>query len=259
LHRRPAADKFWVTSWPSEANAGVPVRFVTVRGALVPCQDRCVAPPVRLFVVSPAVAIRHALARDLEAREEIAVVGEAGSSSEGLSRVPAVRPDVVLAGAHMRDPDSIEMCRLLRAALPDLQMLLLALYPGQEFVSAALSAGVAGVLPHTIGARELVDAIETAAAGHMVVTTQTLMSVLHRERTDPAQDPVATLSALDQELFLLVGQGLTNREIARRLHLSPGTVRNYVSRLFRKLEVDGRGQVIALAARRELAGQPQAE
>ena len=138
-------------------------------------------------------------------------------------------------------------------------MLLLALYPGQEFVSAALSAGVAGVLPHTIGPRELIQAIQTAAAGHMVLTTQALMGVLQRERTALSQDPVATLAPLDRELFALVGQGLTNREIARRLHLSPGTVRNYVSRLFRKLDVDGRGQVIALAARRELAGQPQAE
>lgn len=214
----------------------------------------CPVPPVRLFLVSPAIAIRRALARQLEAREEIVVVGEAGSSSQGLSRVPAVNPDVVLAGAHMRDPDSIEMCRLLRAAVPDLQILLMALFPGQEFVTAAINAGAAGVLPHTIDERELVQAIETCAAGQMVIATSTLMRMLRDERMAAARDPLAGVTPHERELFALVGRGLTNAEIAQRLQLSPGTVRNYVSRLLRKLEVDRRAQVVALAARREFTG-----
>ncbi|MGH1563005.1 LuxR C-terminal-related transcriptional regulator [Mumia sp. DW29H23] len=210
--------------------------------------------PVRLFMVSPAAAIRESLARELDAYDEITVVGEAGSSSGGVSRAAAVRPDVVLAGAHMRDPDSIEMTRLLRAAVPDVQVLLLGLYPSPEFVSAALNAGVAGVLIHTVDVRELVRAIQTAATGQMVLTTRTLMSVLSLEHAASPPDPLASLTPLERELFALVGEGLSNREIAQRLHLSPGTVRNYVSRLLRKLEIDGRGQVIALAARRELTG-----
>jgi len=205
-------------------------------------------------MVSPAIAIRQALARELDAHDGLQVIGEAGGSDECLARVPAVRPDVVLAGAHMRDPDSVEMCRLLRARIPALQILLLALYPTQEFISEALSEGVAGVLPHTVDTEELVQAIHTAAAGQMVVETQTMMRLLQRAQAALPEDPVASLAPLDQELFTLVGHGLSNREIARRLDLSPGTVRNYVSRLLRQLNIERRAQLIALAARRELTG-----
>jgi two-component system, NarL family, response regulator DevR len=204
-------------------------------------------------MVSPAIAIRQALARDLDARAEIVVVGEAASSSQGLTRIPAVRPDVVLAGAHLRDPDSTQMCRLLRDAVPGLPILLLALYPGHEFIAAAVNAGAAGVLPHTVDERELVQAIQAAAAGQTVVDTNTLMQMLRSQR-QAASDPLDDLTPLERELFALVGQGLTNAEIAQRLHLSPGTVRNYVSRLLRRLEVDRRAQVVALAARREFTG-----
>jgi two-component system, NarL family, response regulator DevR len=209
--------------------------------------------PVRLFLVSPAVALRQSLARGLQAREDLDVVGEASSSRQGVSRVAAVRPDVVLAGAHMRDPDSIEMCRQLRTAVADIQVLLLALYPAQEFVAAAVSAGAAGVLPHTIDEDELVQAVQTAAAGQMVMDTKTLMRMLQDQRPAP-RDPLGDLTPLERELFALVGRGLTNAEIAQALHLSPGTVRNYVSRLLRRLELDRRAQVVTLAARREFTG-----
>ena len=176
--------------------------------------------PVRLFLVSPAVALRQSLARGLQAREDLDVVGEASSSRQGVSRVAAVRPDVVLAGAHMRDPDSIEMRRQLRTAVADVQVLLLALYPAQEFVAAAVSAGAAGVLPHTIDEDELVQAVQTAAAGQMVMDTKTLMRMLQDQRPAP-RDPLGDLTPLERELFALVGRGLTNAEIAQALHLSP--------------------------------------
>jgi DNA-binding NarL/FixJ family response regulator len=213
---------------------------------------------VRLFLVSPAQAVRHSLAKELARRDEIVVVGGAGSSAQGISVVPTVRPEVVLAGAHMRDPDSIEMCRRLRAAVPDLPILLLGMYPGQELISAAITAGAAGVLLHTADVDELVQAIETAAGGHMVIATDTLMRMLRDERLRATRDPVARLTPLERELFALVGQGLTNPEIATRLKFSNGTVRNYVSGLLRKLDLDRRAQVVALAARRDFTGHASA-
>ena len=204
--------------------------------------------PVRLFLVSPALAIRHALARALDAEANMVVVGEARSAAQALTRVPAAQPDVVLAGAHLREPDSPEMCRRLRAAMPDLQVLMIGVNAPEELVAAAISAGAAGVVPHTIDERELVEAMETAAAGRVVISTTTMMNLL-RTRQAMADDPLAHLTPLERELFVLVGEGLTNAEIAQRLRLAPGTVRNYVSRLLRKLEFERRAQVVALAAR----------
>jgi two-component system response regulator DevR len=84
------------------------------------------------------------------------------------------------------------------------------------------------------------------------------MRLLEDERHGAARDPLAVLTPLERDLFELVGQGLTNAEIADRLHLSPGTVRNYVSRLLRKLDLERRAQVVALAARREFSGYASA-
>jgi two-component system response regulator DevR len=211
--------------------------------------------PVRLFLVAPAIAIRHAVATILDAQAEVLVVGEAGSSKQALTRVPAARPDVVLVGQNVRAPDPPEMCRLLREALPSLQILLVAANPSQELVAGMINAGAAGVLPHTVTQQELVDAIKTAAAGRMVMSTDAMLRILRAEQRAAELDPVASLTPLEQELFVLVGEGLTNAEIAERLHLSLGTVRNYVSRLLRDLGFDRRAQVVVLATTRKASDQ----
>ena len=95
----------------------------------------------------------------------------------------------------------------------------------EELVAAAIGAGAAGVVPHTIDEHELVEAIETAAAGRVVISTATMMSLLSATHAT-AGDPLANLTPLERELFALVGEGLTNAEIAQRLRLAPGTVRN---------------------------------
>ena len=212
--------------------------------------------PIRLFLASPALAIRRALARALDAEADLEVVGEARSAAQTLARVPAARPDVVVAGAHLREPDSPEVCRRLLAALPDLNVLIIGVNASTALVAAVIRAGAAGVVPHTIDEEELVEAIRTAAAGRMVMSKDTLTDVLRAERAATATDPLANLTSLERELFALVGEGLTNAEIAERMRLSPGTVRNYVSRLLRKLQVERRAQVVALAARREEQASP---
>ena len=204
--------------------------------------------PVRLFLVSPALAVRRALAQALDAEAEIEVVGEADTSRQALARVPAVRPDVVLAGSRLRDPDSAEMCRLLLAGQPDLHVLVIDVDADEKLVARVISAGASGMVPDTADEDDLVDAIETAAAGRLVMSTQALMSILNRQR-ESTPDPLAGLTSLERELFDLVGQGLSNTEIAKQMLLAPGTVRNYVSRLLRKLKCERRAQLVALAAR----------
>ena len=172
---------------------GVGLLGLVVRSA-VACQAERVNPPVRLFLASPALAIRRALAKALDAEARIVVVGEARSSAQALTRVPAARPDVVLAGAHMTEPDSPEMCRRLRETLPALQVLMIGVNAPLELIDAALRAGAAGVVPHTIDEPELVEAIETAAAGRAVMSTDTLTNILRWDalarRAGPALRPV---------------------------------------------------------------------
>ena len=206
--------------------------------------------PVRLFLVSPALAVRRALARALDAEAEIEVVGEASTSIDALARVPAVRPDVVLAGSRLEGPDAAEMCRLLLVDVPDLHVLVIDVDADDKLAVSAISAGASGLVPVTFDEPDLVDAIETAAAGRIVVSTQELMTILKAGRRAPVEDdPLADLTPLEREIFDLVGQGLSNVEIAEKMRLAPGTVRNYVSRMLRKLGFDRRAQVVALATR----------
>jgi DNA-binding NarL/FixJ family response regulator len=208
--------------------------------------------PIRLFLASPALAIRRALARALDAEADIEVVGEARSASQALARVPAARPHVVVAGAHLREPDAPEMCRRLLAGMPELNILLIGVNATQDLVASVIRAGAVGVVPHTIDIEALVEAIRTAAAGRMVMSTDELTDVLQAERAATTSDQPANLTSLERELFALIGEGLTNAEIAERMRLAPGTVRNYVSRLLRKLQVERRAQVVAMAARRDV-------
>ena len=223
------------------------VRYCATRATLCSVNE-----PKRLFLASPALAIRQALARALDAEADIEVVGEARSSTQALARVPAARPHVVLAGAHLSEPDAPEMCRQLLAGMPGLNVLFIGVNATPELVAAVIRAGAAGVVPHTIDEDELVGAIRTAAAGRMVMSKDTLTDVIRAERAATTTDPLMNLTPVERELFACVGDGLTNAEIAERMHLSPGTVRNYVSRLLRKLHVERRAQVVALAARRDV-------
>ena len=171
--------------------------------------------PIRLFLASPALAIRRALARALDAEAEIEVVGEARSATQTLALVPAARPQVVVAGAHLREPDSPEMCRRLLAAMPELHILIIGVNASPELVASVIRAGAVGVVPHTIDEDELVAAIRIAAAGDMVMSKETLADVLRAERAATTTDPLAHLTQLERELFALVGEGLTNAEISR--------------------------------------------
>lgn len=222
------------------------------------CQADRVDAQVRLFLVSPALAIRRALAKALDAEAQLVVIGEARTSAQAVARVPAVRPDVVLASAHLTDPDSPEMCRQLREDMADVQVLIVGVNAPFELVEGVIRAGAAGVVPHTIDEPELVGAIETVASGRTVMSTDALMTILRAESKVADHDPLGHLSGLERELFYLVGEGQSNAEIAEQLRLSPGTVRNYVSRLFRKLDVERRAQVITMAARSPVQPTTQA-
>jgi two-component system, NarL family, response regulator DevR len=204
--------------------------------------------PTRLFLVSPALAIRRALARSLDAQAEILVVGESASTVDALARVPAARPHLVLTGAHLRDPDTAELCRRLHQAMPEVHIIAVGVNASRELVAELIGAGASGVVPHTVDDKELMDAIRTAAAGRVVLSTDAFMELLQRQ-ADGGDDPLESLTPVERELFDLVGEGLSNTEIAERLHLSQGTVRNYVSRLLRKLQLERRAQLVVQAAR----------
>jgi DNA-binding NarL/FixJ family response regulator len=183
------------------------------------------------------------------------IVGEAGDGHGVLAAVDRHRPDVVLMDIRMPRLDGIAATRLLRAQPRPPAVIVLTTFDADELVLLALRAGAAGFLLKSTPPAEIVRAIETVHAGEASLSpsvTRRLIALVAdgggaSDRRGQAQQRLASLTTREREVALAVGQGLSNAEIAERLHMSVATVKAHVSRLLTKLEVDNRVQVALLA------------
>jgi DNA-binding NarL/FixJ family response regulator len=202
--------------------------------------------PVRVFLLCPDDVFRRGLAGVLGDDPHLTVVGEAATPADGLVRVPAVGADVVvldlpLAGAW-------EVCRRLRGALPRLRFLLLSVEdPGGAHVPA-LGPGVAAHLRKPVRSGTLTAAVHVVAAG-LPLTPAGLDGVVERRRREPVGDRLEGLTERERTVLRLIGEGLTNRQIADRMGLAEKTVKNYTSHLLAKLGLERRTQAAILATR----------
>ncbi|MEU8617506.1 response regulator transcription factor [Streptomyces sp. NPDC048623] len=225
------------------------------------------AAPVRVFLLDDHEVVRRGVRDLLEAEPDIVVVGEAANAREALARVPAVRPDVAvldvrLGNATGGDHEGVEVCRELRAELPDLACLMLTSFDDDEALFDAIMAGAAGYVLKQIGGSDLITAVRTVATGRSLLDPRMTSRVMARIR-EPEPDPAPTapgdldrLSPRELEILDLIGLGLTNRQIADRLYLAEKTVKNRVSAILGKLGVGRRVQAAVIAGRlRETQGR----
>ncbi|MFE1173478.1 response regulator [Streptomyces sp. NPDC058773] len=224
--------------------------------------------PLRVFILDDHEVVRRGVRDLLEAEGDIEVVGEAGDRRQALTRVPAARPqvavlDVRLGGGDGPDGDheGIEVCRELRARMPELACLMLTSFDDDEALFDAIMAGASGYVLKQINGSGLIHAVRTVAAGESMLDPRTASRVMARLR-GPQEAPGAPPSELDRlsprerEVLELIGAGLTNREIADRLFLAEKTVKNRVSAILAKLGVGRRVQAAMVAERlREGRGQ----
>jgi DNA-binding NarL/FixJ family response regulator len=207
---------------------------------------------VRVLLVDDQALFREALATLLEVRAEIAVVGEAGDGEQALRQVAQTRPDVVLMDLRMPVLDGIEATRRLRIEHPDVKVLALTTFDGDEEVFAALRAGAVGYLLKDVSGDRLVDAVLAAARGESALQPSVAAKVVARVAAMPdpgAAAPASPLSERELEVLRHLAQGRSNREIAGTLFLSEGTVKNHVTSVLAKLGVRDRTQA-ALRAHR---------
>ena len=204
-------------------------------------------PRLRVFLVDDHEVVRRGVAEVLEDDPGITVAGEAGSASEALARVPAVRPDIVVIDMRLPDGDGAELCSGLRARVPGLVCLILTSYSEQDALDAAVRAGASGFLLKQVRGPALVSAIRTVAAGGRLFDD--LRSTAPRTRAGVALggDRLALLTDQERTVLQLIGEGLTNRQIGQRMGLAEKTVKNYTSHLLAKLGLERRTQAAILA------------
>jgi two-component system response regulator DevR len=217
---------------------------------------------VRVFLLDDHEVVRRGLRDLLEGSGGIEVVGEAGRADEALRRIPAVRPDVAVLDAQLPDGSGIEVCREIRSSLPSVACLILTSYDDDEALFAAIMAGAAGYVLKQIRGTDLVEAVHRVAQGQSLLDPAVTARVLTRLREGPpATDPRwEALSERERAVLALIADGLSNREIGARLFLAEKTVKNHVSRLLAKLQMQRRTQIAVFgAAMREQGALPPQE
>ncbi|WP_439657790.1 response regulator [Lentzea sp. HUAS TT2] len=212
----------------------------------------------RVFLVDDHEVVRVGIRELLSASEDLEVVGEASSVTEALTRVPAVAPDVAVLDVRLPDGNGIELCRELLSRLPDLKCLMLTSFTDDEALFDAIMAGASGFVLKRIVGSDLTNAVKTVAAGQSLLDARSTAALLNRIRREREQgDPVRSLTEQERTVLDLIGEGLTNRQIADKMFLAEKTVKNYVSHLLAKLGLERRTQAAVLASKLTAPPEPR--
>ncbi len=203
---------------------------------------------VRVYLLDDHEVVRRGIRELLESEPGIEVVGESGLAQEAARRLPALRPDVAILDARLPDGSGIDVCRDVRSQDPGIKALILTSYDDDEALFAAIMAGAAGYVLKQVRGTDLVDMVRRVAAGQSTLDPSVTATVLERIRTGPPVDSeLEALTDQERRILDLIGEGLTNRQIAGRLFLAEKTVKNYVSSLLAKLGLASRTQAAIFA------------
>ncbi|KWX19700.1 LuxR family transcriptional regulator [Mycolicibacterium wolinskyi] len=205
---------------------------------------------VTVFLVDDHELVRRGLIDLVSADPELEVIGEAASVSEATARVPALKPDVAVLDVRLPDGNGIELCRELLSRLPGLRCLMLTSFTSDEAMLDAILAGASGYVIKDIKGMDLTNAIKEVGAGRSLLDNRAAAALMGKLREAAEHsDPLSGLSSQEKVLLELVGEGLTNKQIAARMFLAERTVKNYVSRLLAKLGMERRTQAAVFVSK----------
>jgi len=216
---------------------------------------------IRVLLVDDQALLRTGFRMILQAQPDLDVVGEAVDGADAVRQVAALRPDVVLMDVRMPVMDGVRATAAITADGGPTKVLVLTTFDVDEHAFAALRAGASGFLLKDVPPAELAGAIRAVAAGDAVVSPRITRRLLDRvslhppgpiEGTDDRAAPLAALTEREREIFGEVAKGLSNAEIAGRLHLSEATVKTHITRVLAKLQLRDRVQVVIFAYEHDL-------
>ncbi|GAB2980464.1 response regulator transcription factor [Amycolatopsis acidiphila] len=204
---------------------------------------------IEVLLVDDHEVVRRGLRELLSDEPDIEVVAEASSADEALAVAMHVEPDVAVVDVRLGDGDGVSLCRELRSKPNPPQCLVLTAFDDEEAMVGAIMAGAAGYLLKQVRGQDVVNAVREVAAGRSLLDPLTTAHVLDKLR-HPREDELDQLTERERSVLELIGDGLSNREIAERLFLAEKTVKNYVTSVLAKLGMQRRTQAAAWVARR---------
>ncbi|MHB8618009.1 MAG: response regulator [Chloroflexota bacterium] len=210
---------------------------------------------IRLLLADDQTLLRQGLRIILSSEPDLEVVGEAVDGEEAITLARELRPDVLLMDVRMPRLDGVEAAAAL-AGEPGLRVILLTTYDDDDLVLRGMRAGAAGYLLKDQPAEEIIEAIRAVAAGQALFKTSGAARALATLASGPTPGPprpaaptVGGLTERETQVLQLIGQGLSDRDIAEALVISEATVKTHINHIFSKLEIEDRGQAVGYAFR----------
>jgi DNA-binding NarL/FixJ family response regulator len=205
-----------------------------------------VSDPIRLLIADDHPVVRDGIRAILDTQPDLQVVGEATTGAEAVRLARDLRPDVILMDLQMPELDGATAIARIRGHDPEAKVLVLTTYDTEGDITRAIDAGATGYLLKDSRREQLFDAIRSAARGEAVLSPAVATRLLARMRTSPSD----ALSSREIEVLGAAARGLSNKDIARRLHVSEATVKTHLLHIFTKLDVTDRTAAVTLALER---------
>lgn len=206
--------------------------------------------PIRVMIVDDHAVVRSGLGKFLLVNKDLELVAEAESGEQAIQYCSLYKPDVVLMDVMMPGMDGITATRQIRQRYPQVQVIVLTSFQEENLVQGALQAGALGYLMKNVTASELGQAIRSAFAGRMTLSSEASQTLAQSLLQPPTPDNI--LTEREREVLGWMVKGLSNQEIAEKLVVSLGTVKFHVSNIFMKLGVQSRVEAVTLALQRKL-------
>ncbi|MFF9159916.1 response regulator [Streptomyces longwoodensis] len=218
--------------------------------------------PARVVVADDQTVVREGIVMLLGLLPGIEVVGAAGDGEEAVRLVAEVAPDVVLMDLRMPRCDGVEATRRIRAEHPQTQVVVLTTFADDDSLFPALRAGARGYLTKDAGGDEILRAVESVLSGDAGLSPSIQRRLLERlsepapAPPPPPSEPPDGLTAREAEVLVLIAEGLSNHEIAQKLHVSTATVKTHINNLFAKIGIKDRAQAVRYAYGKGLVRPP---
>lgn len=205
---------------------------------------------IRVAIVDDHELVRRGLADLIESDPELEVIAQAGNAFDGFTAIKRYLPDVAILDVRLPDGNGVELCREIQSQAPEVKVIMLTSYADDEALLGAILAGASGYVLKDIKGDILLRSIHKVAAGESILDEDAADRV--RERLRKSGSPAAVISELSEQerrIIALIGEGLTNRQIAEQMFIAEKTVKNYVSSMLSKLGLERRTQAASLVTR----------
>ncbi len=204
---------------------------------------------IRLLIVEDQTLMRQGLKTILDLEPGLEVIAAAGDGESGARAALDLRPDVILMDIQLPAMNGVEATAAICAAWAEAKVIILTTFSREDYVFQAVRAGALGFLLKDAPAEKLIETIRRVHAGEISIQPEIASRTL-REIARPQSNPLQPLSEREREVLVLIAQGSTNREIAERLNITEGTVKNHVSNILGKLQAENRTQAANIARQR---------